>query len=113
MEDCRRLLQINRNAVYELGITPDMRVYKRIAHVLNAVLRMDLSDESLKALKGMLNSLSYQPPWDNESATMDSLTLLTRICLLFFPDNSELEQAFTEDLSEVHLVAELQEWLTV
>jgi hypothetical protein len=91
------------------GSESDFRVYKRIAHVLNALLRLPVIPLALlESLSRLLHTMSYQPPWDAESVIYDSLKFIGNLCGTHFPDGeASLQAAFTDDLSTVSLKAGL------
>ena len=106
----RRQLSGNMSLMLEISNSPgstELRVYKRIAHIVNTLLRMELPGEMLKALGTLLNNMTYQPPWDDEEVIRDSLKILTLLCRKYFPEGGAgITAAFTDDLSGCTLRSE-------
>lgn len=104
-------LMTNINMMREIdrdGTGYEFTVYKRIAHILRALLGLPMPRILLEGLNRLLYNMSYQPPWDEEGAIYDSLKVLGQLCQTHFPDGQpRLHAAFTADLSGSTLQDEL------
>jgi len=115
MEFCRTSIQCCSNLVTELGLHledgADLHAFKRIVHICNALFRRpDLPEPMIKDLGRLLNTMCYQPPWDNEIVILDSLLCLSNICYLYIKDNADIATAFRENLKDRALTDEIALW---
>ena len=114
MEECRRLIEMNVNGLYQVNPSFEkMNRYKRIISVTTYLfLQPDLHVDFTAGLERLLNDMLYHPPWDNEMPIHEDLERLINLCYQYRPNDALLAETFAKDLKDITVPDLLTSWLS-